>query len=123
MFIVEWDCPDYSDHNVSIFSDEFTARREICAQILNSIRNLVLHNDGHLNDAKKINDLIAEGTLESYRSAIRTWNDSALNMDHKPEFWACYSEHVRDEAETPEILTNEFFLGHMIQDIIDSATV
>lgn len=108
MFIASWTCPSLRDHQIYIFADEFSARQDTCAYILNSISKFELKNPDHIREAKEINGLIELGTVESYREAIRQWNDSLLNYDNDPEYWSCYSAETL-KPKVPEILSDEFF--------------
>lgn len=109
IFLVQWNCPDYNDHQTSVYSDELTARKDICVNIQQAISNIYFETPLQVEEAKKINDLISDGTLDSYRKAIRIWNDSQLNFDNKPEYWSCYEAVIQESAENPEIFTPDFF--------------
>ena len=108
MFIASWTCPSLRDYQTYIFTDELAACQDTCAYILETISKFELKNPDHIREAKEINGLIELGTVESYREAIRKWNDSLLNYDNDPEYWSCYSVETL-KPKVPEILSEDFF--------------
>lgn len=96
---------DYSlshqDHVISVWDTEDAARKYVCAELMDILRQEVVNYPNNLKDplfvqeSLKISDHISNNR---YKEAICHWNSSLLNT--VPIHWYVFPEQIRDESMT-----------------------
>lgn len=101
VWVLTYEYVDDGSHVVTVFSTETDAYAQAASEIQDFIADSWNMSDvDQATSAKQINDLIA---ANSYKKAVRHWNDCSENVDSNyPQYWMVSEQ---DPARTPSLPT------------------
>lgn len=103
VWVIEWTQPGQSEYHSTVWATEQDALRQACNDMLERISDWDLDDTDIESNARKINDLVANG---DFKTALNEYSDYESESDYEySQFWNVYEQKtIKTRPAAPTLL-------------------